>query len=669
MSKVASTSLVGRVIDGRYRVQSHLADGGMGTVFIAMDERLDREVALKVMRPDLARDDAFVARFRREARSAARLSHPHVVSVFDQGQDDSYVFLAMELVRGRTLRDVIRAEAPLTTRAALDIFEAILQALAAAHQAGLIHRDVKPENVLISEDGRIKVADFGLARAVTTDTLTTNSDVLLGTAAYLAPEQVEHGAVDQRSDVYSAGLLLFEMLTGEKAYPGDSPIHVAYQHVHGAVPMPSDAVPGIAPELDALIALGSAKAPEDRPADAGAMLVEVRRARGALGQDQLDGRPQPGANGSAATGSSTMALSGDSTSQLRRPPPPQQHRAGQVGPGGPTGGPPGGQPPGGPLQGPAKPPHSGPPAGARRAVATAPDERRTGWWIAAAVAVLLAVCGGGAAWWFTAGPGGTVTVPNVAGQGRGVAVRTIDDAGLSVQVREVFNESVGRNTVVRTIPGGGADQRKSDAVVVEVSKGPERFIVPQVVNVDQQAAQTRITQAHLKVAGVTEAFDETVPAGRVVSADPTVGSQLKKDAAVRLVVSKGRQPITVPVVTGKPQAEAESAVTGAGLKVTLAPQAFDDTIPAGSVISQTPANGTLFKGQEVTLVISKGPEMVTVPRVIDMNAKDARRTLEDAGLKVKVSRVFGGIFDTVRDQDPQPGTSTPKGTEVKISVV
>src|SRR5436190_391560 len=270
-SNVSDSSLrvVGRVLDGRYRILSHLADGGMATVYLALDERLDREVAIKVMHDNLARDTTFVSRFRREARSAARLGHPNVVAVFDQGEDDSgndaLIFLVMEYVPGRTLRDVLSAEGPLTPRAALDLFDPILQAIAAAHDAGLIHRDVKPENVILREDGVVKVADFGLARAVTSATTTNASGTLLGTVAYLSPEQVERGIADARSDVYAAGLVLYEMLTGRKAFDGDSPIHVAYQHVHGSIPAPSSRVSSVPAELDALVALATSRDPDQRP--------------------------------------------------------------------------------------------------------------------------------------------------------------------------------------------------------------------------------------------------------------------------------------------------------------------------------------------------------------------------------------------------------------------
>lgn len=282
MSSSVQESVVGRVLDGRYRVLSHIADGGMASVYLALDERLDREVAVKIMRHSLTRDETFVSRFRREARSAARLSHPNVVAVFDQGADDGDMFLTMEYVPGRTLREVLSNEGPLTPRAALDLFAPILQALDAAHSAGLIHRDVKPENVILREDGVVKVADFGLARAVTTATTTNASGVLLGTVAYLSPEQVERGIADARSDVYAVGLVLFEMLTGRKAFDGETPIHVAYQHVHGSVPVPSDRVPSVPRELDALVALGTARDPDQRPATAGDYLAEVRRSRAVL---------------------------------------------------------------------------------------------------------------------------------------------------------------------------------------------------------------------------------------------------------------------------------------------------------------------------------------------------------------------------------------------------
>src|SRR5688572_12365790 len=305
---VSSTgdALIGRTLDGRYRVVRRIADGGMATVYLGVDERLDREVALKVMRPHLVHDESFVSRFRREARSAASLSHPNVVAVHDQGEDDGTVFLAMEYVPGLTLREVLHEEGALSPRAALDVLEPVLLALGEAHAKGLIHRDVKPENVILNDNGTVKVADFGLARAVSSQTVTSTSGLLLGTVAYLSPEQVERGIADARSDVYAAGLVLFEMLTGTKAFTGETPIHVAYQHVHGSVPAPSSRVATVPAELDQLVALATSRDPDQRPTDASDFLAQVRASRASLSPAELDRRPRGDA--AAGGGVSTVAV-------------------------------------------------------------------------------------------------------------------------------------------------------------------------------------------------------------------------------------------------------------------------------------------------------------------------------------------------------------------------
>ncbi|HYN30536.1 MAG TPA: protein kinase, partial [Dermatophilaceae bacterium] len=291
MSSPPADSLVGRTLDGRYRVLSELARGGMAVVYLGTDTRLDRDVAVKVMHPHLAHDETFVARFRREAKSAAGLSHPAIVAVHDQGEDDGLLFLVMEYVPGHTLREVLDAEGPLTPRAALDILEPVLDGLASAHRAGIVHRDVKPENVILREDGAVKLADFGLARPVTSLTVTSSAGTIMGTVAYLSPEQVERGVADARSDVYAAGLVLLEMLTGAKAFTGDTALAVAYQHVHGGVPAPSSRAPGIPAVFDEVVAEATARDPDRRPADAGALLARLRGARAALTPAELDGRP------------------------------------------------------------------------------------------------------------------------------------------------------------------------------------------------------------------------------------------------------------------------------------------------------------------------------------------------------------------------------------------
>ena len=282
MESGARAGLVGKVVGSRYEVRALLARGGMATVYEAVDLRLDRLVALKVMHPHLAADPGFVARFEREAKSAARLSHPHVVAVYDQGEADGLVYLAMELIPGRTLRDVIRNYGPLTTEQALVFLEPVVEALAAAHAAGLVHRDIKPENVLISHDGRVKVADFGLARAVATSETNATAGVLIGTVAYLAPEQVERGEADERTDFYAAGICLFEMVTGQVPHGGDSPLSVAYQHVNSDVPAPSSVRSGIPPEADAIVRTATRRDPGQRYRNSQDFLADVRRARASL---------------------------------------------------------------------------------------------------------------------------------------------------------------------------------------------------------------------------------------------------------------------------------------------------------------------------------------------------------------------------------------------------
>src|SRR5919112_1472041 len=300
MGARVSDPLVGQVLDGRYLVRSRIARGGMATVYLALDQRLDREVAVKVMHPNLADDEDFLHRFTREARSAARLSHPGIVQVYDQGQHDGVAFLAMEHVPGRTLRDLMNERGTLTARESLDLLEPVLEALGAAHAAGLVHREVKPENVLLGDDGRLKVADFGLARAVNSAT-TSQTGLLLGTVAYLAPEQVERGRADARSDVYATGVLLFEMLTGVKPFEGETAVQIAFQHVTNEVPAPSSRAPGAPRRMDEVVAEAAARAPRARPADARELLMLVRETRHRMSAADLDRRVEPPPLASAAS--------------------------------------------------------------------------------------------------------------------------------------------------------------------------------------------------------------------------------------------------------------------------------------------------------------------------------------------------------------------------------
>jgi serine/threonine-protein kinase len=633
-------ALVGRVIDGRYRILSHLADGGMASVYVALDARLDREVALKIMRPGLALDDVFVERFRSEARSAARLSHPNVVAVFDQGEDDGDVFLVMELVHGKTLRDVIHEEAPLTAREALAILEPVLAALRAAHTAGIIHRDVKPENVIVRHDGEVKVADFGLARAITNQTTTSQTGVLLGTVSYLSPEQVERGVADQRSDVYAAGLLLFEMLTGRKAVTGDTPIQIAYRHVHGGVPRPSSVVTAVPADLDELVAHATALDPEDRLASAAEFLASLRSTRRGLTDGELDRRPELDRVTAQYTAplprvtATPLHEDGRSTARIEAtaalPLLPATSRDGAA-------------------------PH---PTGAPR--------RRRRWpWV---IATLLLVAGGAGGWWFTSGPGATTVVPQAVSHPLTDASAAIDRAELKVESKEAFSETVPEGQVISMQPDAGSEVSKQSLVRLVVSKGPERYEVPKLVGSKASGVAALLQPLTLK-SEVKQAWSETVPKGQVVSQEPKPGADVKRGTVVQLVVSKGRRPITVPDVRTLSLDAATKKLTEAGLTVARGDDVNSDTVPAGQVVSQKPADGTLFRGDKVTLVVSKGPVMVTVPNVVGKPVQEAEATLAGLGFKVEVRRPLGTFFELVREQSVPADQPAPKGSTIILTVV
>jgi serine/threonine-protein kinase len=641
-------ALVGRVIDDRYRILTHLADGGMASVYVAMDGRLERRVALKIMRRGLAQDDVFVDRFRREARSAARLSHPNVVAVFDQGEDGDEVFLVMELVAGKTLREVIHEEAPLTAREALAIAEPVVEALRAAHDADIVHRDVKPENVLIRVDGEVKVADFGLARAASSQTTTSQTGVVIGTASYLSPEQVERGVSDARSDIYAAGLLLFEMLTGHKAVTGETPIQIAYRHVHGTIPAPSSLVPSVPDELDDLVAKATATEPEDRFATAAAFLAALRGVRARLTVDELDRR------GSAPD---RPTHTGPSPTQRvdQLTPHPALGAAATV------------ARPSEPVVSPTATMHLPTRASRRRASTGQRPTRR--WWPVWVLLALLLVTGGGTAWWFTAGPGGTTVIPGVALSGLVEARATLAGHELRADTTESFSETVPKGSVIDLTPTAGTEVRKQSVVTLVVSKGPERYTVPNLVSAPESKLGALLRAETLTLGPVTRDWSETVPEGAVISQDPPKGESVKRGTAVSVVLSKGRQPIPVPDVTGKPFDEAQELITKAGLEVKRAEDVNDDTVPTGHVVSQDPANGNLHKNDPVTLTVSKGPVMVQVPDLLGKPAAEAEQTLTELGFTVKVERPLGQFFELVRDQSVKGGESAPKGSTIVLTVV
>ncbi|WP_435970569.1 Stk1 family PASTA domain-containing Ser/Thr kinase [Streptomyces sp. Qhu_M48] len=632
MDTTLQDPLVGRLLDGRYRVDARIAVGGMATVYRAVDTRLDRILALKVMHPALATDAVFVERFIREAKSVARLSHPNVVGVFDQGAEGAYVYLAMEYVAGCTLRDVLRERGALAPRAALDILEPVLAALGAAHRAGFVHRDMKPENVLIGDDGRVKVADFGLVRAVGSATATTGS--VLGTVSYLAPEQIELGTADTRADVYACGVVLYEMLTGGKPHSGDTPAQVLYQHLNTDVPAPSAAVPGLALELDELVAAATARNPEVRPYDAVALLAVLREARAALGDEQLDAMPP------RASGAGARDTADDRTSVIARAVPAAAHDDQPV------------------LHTNRLPAPEPPPAG-RRLPPRGP--------LLLVLGVLLALGLGAGVWYINSGQ--FTRVPAVLGQSEAAATQRIRDAGLDVGTTErAFSDVYERGTVMAVDPAPGERLRGNGTVTLTLSRGPEIVKVPNLKNKPLAEARRTLEQQGLAAGVITTAFSEAIPQGSVISSDPEPGTERAPDSAVALVVSKG-SPVDVPDVTGETVAGATATLQDAGLKVAVAPERINSPEDAGSVAAQSLAEGSrAAEGDTITLTVSKGPRLVEVPDVTGETTDDARTALEDAGFEVEVKKSFPYLGDTVTGQSAEGGSTAPEGSTVTITI-
>lgn len=639
--------MVGQMLDGRYRVDARIATGGMATVYRALDTRLDRVLAVKVMHPSLAADRSFVQRFILEAKSVAGLAHPNVVGVYDQGTDGPHVFLAMEYVPGCTLRDVLNDRGALQPRAALDILEPVLAALGAAHRAGFVHRDMKPENVLIGDDGRVKVADFGLVRAVNTHT-TASTGTVLGSVSYLAPEQIERGAVDPRVDVYACGVMLYEMLTGAKPHAGEHAAHVLYQHLHEDVEPPSAVVPGLPEQLDDLVATAAARNRDARPADAVELLSAVRAARGELTDADLDAVP-PQAVAEERIGSE------DRTAVVMPAPAgtPGQERLNvtsvlQT-------------PAAGPADTTAAPP-SGPPAAPGAPARPGRPKPRIG--LLALLAAVLVLGVGTGVWYINSGQ--FTKVPFVLGKTEAEARSMLSGEDLDTDVKEDFSDTVKAGLVLRTDPEGGSRIRQGDSVTLVLSKGPEMVEIPELYAVPLDEAKDKLRDAGLKPGVTQEAFSEELPAGRVISTKPADGEKIKAGRAVEMVVSRGA-PIEVPDVIGDDQSDAAEELREEGLTVEVAPETVYSEEDAGTVAETSPEPGAeLGEGDKVTLTISKGPELLEVPDVVDMSVDDAEQALEDAGFSVDVNQIFFG--DTVWRQSPDGGDDAPRGSEITLWV-
>jgi serine/threonine-protein kinase len=702
----------GQLLDGRYRVESHLAHGGMATVYLGTDTRLDRTVALKIMHAELASDEDFVRRFVAEARSVARLSHPNVVTVYDQGADGRTLYLAMEYVPGQTLRDLLSARGRLGPREALDIMEGVLAGLAAAHQAGIAHRDVKPENVLLGDSRTIKVADFGLARLLS-GTSHTKTGMLIGTAAYLAPEQVSRGAADARTDVYAAGIMLFELLTGRQPHTGETPLEVAYKHVNEVVPPPSSVVPGLPPALDALVALATSRSPELRPADARQFLYAVTGARSGLPPSDppplpptaprapLADPPGPGVNPSMAD----TAIPRQAAAPSDWPPLPgalpvvapawpdahagpeqaAERNALDIVPG--LAPPPARQSFGTPgddtspgatehylpelyrpatnktlIVSGADAPYAGAapggyPAAREPGLQRLLFSRRLGYLAIAVVAVVvLSVLG----WWLLSGR--YTTVPTVTGVMAATAQAELHNVGLTgVSGKQEFDNGMAKGLVIRTVPAAGARLAKGGKVTLIVSAGPHMITMPQVTGQQLTAAEAAIKHAGLTPGKVKLVASATIGAGIVIATDPGAGTSWPQPKPVAITESSGPP---VPNFVGQPKAVAEqwAAANGVALNEVTAHRSGQ---PAGNVIRQSLRPGSSFtKGQVITIVISPGPPMVTIPNVAGMKLGKANYILRRLGFVVTVNRV--GPFPVVDGY--APAGEAPKGSTITLTV-
>jgi beta-lactam-binding protein with PASTA domain/tRNA A-37 threonylcarbamoyl transferase component Bud32 len=665
MDDTLADPLAGRLLDGRYAVTARIAHGGMATVYLALDTRLDRQVALKVMHAELARDEEFVRRFIGEAKSVARLSHQNVVAVFDQGSDGPFLYLAMEYVPGRTLKDMLRERGRFAPAAALDIMTGVLDGLAAAHASGIVHRDVKPENVLLTADGRLKVADFGLARAQAAAGQ-TRAGLLIGTVAYLPPEQVTGDSTGPRSDVYSAGVVLFELLTGRQPFTGDSPIAVAYQHVNTDVPAPSALVPGIPAAVDQLVLAATSRDPALRPADAGEFARAVRRVREGLGEpgSGLTGVIGAGVQGlteapwlnldtPAATNGWWARGTGESWAHADTAPPPA-----------------------GPATGPFDPSWSGVGAAdglsSRTLVVHREEGRRDGrtrepflqrWLFSPRLAVValivaLGVGLGLAGWWVTSGR--YASIPVVTNDSVTQATDVLSAHGFKVAGEsQVHNNNIRKGTVVGTSPSGRA--AKGSAVTIVVSSGPFTSIVPKVSGDKLPAAEAALQQVHLTYS--MERVGSTQPVGTVLGTKPGPGTSWPQTKPVVIEVAEG---LPVPNFVGQNAPAAEQWASAHGANLQEQPDQNSQE-PPGTITGQEPKANSVYKqGETIVVNVSSGPQEIAVPDVIGMTVEQATQVLHAAGFKAQVQfRMFGGN----RVWDYSPIGTAPRGSVILLDVM
>jgi eukaryotic-like serine/threonine-protein kinase len=664
MDDTLAHSLVGRLLDGRYAVTARIAHGGMATVYLAMDTRLDREVALKVMHAELARDDDFVRRFIGEAKSVARLSHQNVVAVYDQGADGPFLYLAMEYVPGRTLKEMLRDSGRLPPAVALEIMTGVLGGLAAAHASAIVHRDVKPENVLLTADGRVKVADFGLARALTAAGH-TRTGLLIGTVAYVPPEQVTGDSHGPRGDVYSAGVMLFEMLTGHLPFTGDTPLSVAYQHVNTDVPAPSTLAPGITAAVDQIVVAATSRDPARRPADAGEFLRAVRRIRADLyepsGLTGVIGAGVQGLGEAPWLDLDTPAATNGWWARTGAFPPAAGNGTGPS----------------------AVPRTSTGPIGTGQFGAGGRDNlsshtlvvyREDGGrylggrepflqrWLFSprlliiALILVLGVGVGVGGWWLTTGR--YAQVPVVAGDSVSIATAALTADGFTVKKdAQVHSNTVKEGIVIGASPAGRVS--KGTHIALLVSTGPFTSVVPDLQNYSLAAAQAALQRLHL--ASTIAKVGSDSPIGTVTGTVPVAGTSWPQTKTVAIQVSEGPP---VPDFVGENVQTAQQWAQQNGVTLNQQPD-NNSTQPSGIVTGQQPAAGATFQqGQTITVNVSTGPQEVAVPSPDGLSTQQANQLLQQAGFQVQVNTY--GPFDKVFNYGPTG--QAPRGSTITIDV-
>ncbi|MEY2597412.1 MAG: hypothetical protein RL182_495 [Actinomycetota bacterium] len=624
------SDLSGQLIDNRYELLRILANGGMGTIYEGLDTRLDRKVAVKIMHPHLAQDEEFITRFIREAKAAASLSHPNIVNVMDQGWNQSgipAVFLVMELVEGQTLRELISSKGSFSVNETINYLSPVISALAAAHQIGIVHRDIKPENILISNDGRIKIADFGLARGTNLgQTMTAEASVILGSVSYLSPEQVQRGISDARSDIYSIGVMAFEMLTGKRPHISDSPLQIAYLHVNEDIPRVSSKGIKLPKDLDELIYAATSRNPDDRPKD-GATFASLLR------NIQIKSDPSK----------KQMSLELDLPIRQETPKPSKRKEIVEE--------------------------------EVTREITREISKSENKEKIKKPkrkfrkVALILAVAVGIGGWWSLIGPGARVTVPSLVGGTMSDAENLLKPIGLTSEVsKEEFSEDLQKGIIISTSPAGGDKVKEGAVVSITLSKGPERYSIPMVAQLTVEAAIKVLSSIPIAEPIVQEIFSEKIPKGYVISSEPVMGTKVKRGAGIKLVVSKGIEQIPLINFVNKSGEEALNTLTTAGFKVTPKYE-FSETVPAGAVISQNPSEVKSYpKGSALSLVISKGSAYVFIPNVYSLSEAKAKSVLTALDLQVTIKRMGTKAVKQVTAISPKVGSKVLRGSKVTITV-